>query len=434
MKKLLTILTTSSAVFLITVGVTIFNKFNNENTFYFSKKITPRQHKIENGVLKEVGYYLQGNKVRIHTIRYNVHTIDADLPEEITSLRSAFVGNNHAIKWKRKWNTSNITDMNGTFYGSKWINDESIKEWNTSNVTDMEGMFAYTGEFDQDLSKWDVSNVRNFKKMFEGAEKYNNNDQPLKWGDKLKNADNMENMFHNSKFNHSLGDWKLDKNVINKNFGLDAEKQPKWKIESAKPTYSSSTTQSSNPSVNSSKSEDISDSSPSANSEFGSKASKISPDVTTPKVNKIKDESKNNQVETSGDSKNSLEKITETVDIKNKRNKSDNLKDTSNDIFRIPTKPNTIISKSNSPNAGVIAGAVLGGFTILGTTAGLGYYYRKILKNLYLKSADKLKPSLLKSKDNIKDFYVKSIDKTKNLYLKSKNKIKDKIAKIKSKK
>ncbi|WP_434342512.1 BspA family leucine-rich repeat surface protein [Mycoplasma capricolum] len=417
MKKLLTILTTSSAVFLITAGITLFNKFNNENTFYFSKKITPRQHKIENGVLKEVGYYLQGNKVRIHTIRYDVHTIDADLPEEITSLRSAFVGNNHAVKWKRKWNTSNITDMNGTFYGSKWINDESIKEWNTSNVTDMGEMFAYTGEFDQDLSKWDVSNVRNFKKMFEGAEKYNNNDQPLKWGDKLKNADNMENMFHNSKFNHSLGDWKLDKNVINKNFGLDAEKQPKWKIESAKPTYSSS----SNPSVNSSKSEDISNSSLSANSEFGSKDSKINPDATTPKVNKMEDESKNNQSQTNKDLKNSLETITETVDMKNKGDESNNLKDTN--IFKIPPKPNTIISKSNSPNAGVIAGAVLGSFTILGTTAGLSYYYRKNLKNLYLKSADKIKPSLLKSKDNIKDFYVKS-----------KNKIKDKIAKIKSKK
>ncbi|AQU77711.1 BspA family leucine-rich repeat surface protein [Mycoplasma capricolum subsp. capripneumoniae] len=421
MKKLLTILTTSSAVFLITVGITLFNKFNNENTFYFSKKITPRQHKIENGVLKEVGYYLQGNKVRIHTIRYDVHTIDADLPEEITSLRSAFVGNNHAVKWKRKWNTSNITDMNGTFYGSKWINDESIREWNTSNVTDMEGMFAYAKEFNQDLSKWDVSNVRNFKKMFEGTEKYNNNDQPLKWGDKLKNANNMENMFYNSKFDHNLGDWKLDKNVINKNFGLAAEKQPKWKIESAKSTYSSSTPQSSNQSVNSSKSEDINNSLLSENSEFGSKASKINPDVTTPRVNKIEDESKNNQSQTNKDLKNSLETITETVDMKNKGDELNNLKDTN--IFKIPQKPNTIISKTNSPKAGVIAGAVLGSFIIIGTGAGLGYYYRKNLKNLYLKSADKIKPSLLKSKDNIKDFYSKS-----------KNKIKNKIAKIKSKK
>ncbi|WP_434336215.1 BspA family leucine-rich repeat surface protein [Mycoplasma capricolum] len=425
MKKLLTILTTSSAVLLVVIGASITNKYNNENKIYFNKNITPRKHRIENGVLKEVGYYIQGSKVRIHTISYDVHTIDADLPEVITSLRSAFVGNNNNVTWKRKWDTSNITDMNSAFYGTKWFNNDVIKEWNTSNVTDMGEMFAYTASFNFDLSKWDVSNVKNFEKMFEGAEEYNNGGEPLKWGDKLKNATNMQGMFNKaSKFTHSLSDWKPDLYVVNKNFGIDISKQPKWKNEPPKNSQYTNSSPKVNGDLNTlSKDNSLSNSmvylnanatNPKPIEKNNSPINKlIKPMVETPKTPKL-----NN---------NEDDKVTKN----NVLNKVNNLK---SDIYKIPSKPNTIISKSNSPNARIIAGAVLGSFTILGTGAGVGYYYRKNLKNLYLKSADKLKPSLLKSKDNIKDFYVKSIDKTKNLYFKSKNKIKDKIAKIKSKK
>ncbi|WBX36421.1 hypothetical protein [Mycoplasma capricolum] len=105
MKKLLTILTISSAVFLITAGFMLANKFN-ENTFYFSKKITPRQHKIENGVLKEVGYdVLSNGTIQIKRIDYKVKTIAAPLPEEITSLKGVFQTNTSMINWQTEWDT-----------------------------------------------------------------------------------------------------------------------------------------------------------------------------------------------------------------------------------------------------------------------------------------------------------------------------------------
>ncbi|QVK09503.1 BspA family leucine-rich repeat surface protein [Mycoplasma mycoides] len=395
MKRLLTILTSSSTVFLLSAGVFIVNRNNIQNNFYFNKKKPiARPHKIENGVLKEVGYYLQGNRVRVHTISFQVHTIDADLPEEVNSLRSAFVGNNNNVIWKRKWDTSNITDMNSTFYGTKWFNSDAVKEWDVSNVTDMGEMFAYTGSFDQDLSKWDVSNVKNFEKMFEGSKEYNNNEQPLEWGDKLKNADNMQGMFDKAeKFSHSLSDWKPDKYVVNKNFGLDINKQPKWKTEPPKISIPTK------PNSESIPDQRDNNSSSSIVSPKNNENSQSTPGVTTP----IHIEKDNMDVEKLTIPKNDLPKTpnidNETIKIDNNEDNKTNIQDKSNNkngIYKFPSyRPNTLI-KSNLSNTGVIAGTVLGTFFLLGIGVGTGYYYRKNLKNLYFKSKEKIKDKLSK--------------------------------------
>ncbi|WP_434329058.1 BspA family leucine-rich repeat surface protein [Mycoplasma capricolum subsp. capricolum] len=439
MKKLLTILTTSSAVFLITAGVMIANKNSNKNLLLFNNDRERKEHKIEHGVLKEIGYYREGKDIRIQFIPYNVHTIDATLPEKITSLKNAFVGNTQQIKWNKTWDTKNITNMSGVFYGQIWINEPSIKTWDTSKVTDMSDMFNGAKNFNQDLSDWNVSKVTNMNGMFQNATDYNNGNNHLKWENKLGSVKTMKKMFKNTSFKHNLKSWKMANLVNNEEFGLDAQNQPEWKL-SISPSVSSGTPRIDLPSENPKRHE--SDTSSSSLKEKNGNMELVS----KPNFNSSNDLTQN--IPLSNDELNSspmsmLPNVKSESDISNKekdhikpkmtekKEDGDSIKDSN--LYKIPSAKLNL-TKLNSPNAGLIAGAVLGSFTILGTTAGLGYYYRKNLKNLYLKSADKIKPSLLKSKDNIKDFYVKSIDKTKNLYFKSKNKIKDKIAKIRSKK
>ncbi|WP_434334637.1 BspA family leucine-rich repeat surface protein [Mycoplasma capricolum subsp. capricolum] len=426
MKKLLTILTTSSAVFLITAGVMIANKKNNKSdglTLNYNNKMTKKEHTIRGDVLTDIGYYWDNGQVRIQQIPQTVKTISAQLPELITSLKGAFQTRVNDITWTVTWDTSRITNMNSMFYNTTWFNNPEILKWDTSNVTDMGEMFAYSKRFNLDLSSWNVLKVKNFKKMFYNAKEYNNGSKPLRWNDKLKSVVNMEAMFQGaSNFEHSLNDWKLETEVNNKNFGLSEDRHPKWKEKLVKP---SSPISSSNSSSSNSLNERSDDNQINRNSSTPTNSNTIS---TNPNNDLSSNTTNNENISESSMSNNMLE-----IPISSEK-KSKNPKNNENTNYKIPSKLNTIISKANSPNAGIIAGSVLGSFTILTTTAGLGYYYRKNLKNLYLKSADKIKPSLLKSKDNIKDFYVKSIDKTKNLYLKSKNKIKDKIAKIRSKK
>ncbi|WP_434336213.1 BspA family leucine-rich repeat surface protein [Mycoplasma capricolum] len=432
MKKLLTILANFSAIFLFSTTILLISKSSDQfELITYKNRFKSREHKIYNGVLKEVGYdVLSNGTIQIKRIDYKVKTIAAPLPEEITSLKGVFQTNTSMINWQTEWDTKNITDMSYAFYNTTWINEKSIANWNTSKVTNMEGMFGLSKAFNQDISNWDVSNVKNFKNMFSYSTEFNNGDKPLNWSTKLKNATNMQGMFQNaSAFTQDLSGWIMNNSVNNTNFGLEMKKQPIWKVEVTKPTVPKDL-QSDELSKKTERTYSTSNTSSSSNLDSSSNISRISSTpkapIVQPSVSPMSDIKPKNPIE-----KNELLKPNNEVEAL-KEDKVENPK-SDNNLYKIPSaKSNSI--KLSSPNAGIIAGAVLGSFTILGTGAGLGYYYRKNLKNLYLKSADKIKPSLLKSKDNIKDFYVKSIDKTKNLYSKSKTKIKDKIAKIKSKK
>ncbi|WBX36381.1 MyrrCad domain-containing protein [Mycoplasma capricolum] len=197
------------------------------------------------------------------------------------------------------------------------------------------------------------------------------------------------------------------------------KKQPIWKVEVTKPIVPKDL-QSDELSKKTERTDSTSNTSSSSNLDSSSNTSRISSTSKAPivqqSVSPMSDIKPKNPTE-----KNELLKPNNKVEAL-KEDKVENPK-SDNNLYKIPTAGSNTIIKPSSANAGIIAGAVLGSFTIIGTGAGFGYYYRKNLKNLYLKSADKIKPSLLKS-----------IDKTKNLYFKSKNKIKDKIAKIKSKK
>ncbi|UKS53832.1 BspA family leucine-rich repeat surface protein [Mycoplasma feriruminatoris] len=439
MKKLLTILTSTSAVFLITAGVMLVNRNNGDNNkINYNSKGKKVEHQFADNKTKKkitkIGYYYKDGKAIISQIPPTVEVVAADLPEEITSLRNAFYGNRQGVRFEKQWDTKNITDMSSVFYDANWINDSSIKKWNTSKVTDMSKMFKKAKSFNQDISSWDVSNVKNFEGMFDDASEFNNGNKPLKWEGKLNKAENMKSMFNKaSDFKHSLDSWILTKKVNYKNFGLEEKRQPKWFTEPLVQTPPST------PLIRSDESSNLSSQGSGSNS-VGNSDNIISDIIMNPPVNnqensaeKIEEKQSGNEIKKSEtevsivDSKNNdLENETLLKDKKsNQSNEFTQPKENKNNVYKIPSfkqKPN-IILKSNSSNAAVIAGAVSGTFSLLGIGAGAGYYYRKNLKNFYLKSADKMKPVYAKTKDGLKEFYNKA-----------KTKIKSKLSKIKSKK
>ena len=71
------------------------------------------------------------------------------------------------------FNTSNVTDMSGMFFGIGYNNSTftlDVSGFDTGNVTDMSNMFSLTGfnstVFALDVSNFDTSNVTNMNMMF----------------------------------------------------------------------------------------------------------------------------------------------------------------------------------------------------------------------------------------------------------------------------
>lgn len=70
------------------------------------------------------------------------------------------------------WKVSNVTNMEGMFYGATDFNQD-ISSWTTSSVTKMDGMFAEASNFNQDISSWTTSAVVDTRGMFRGASAFN---------------------------------------------------------------------------------------------------------------------------------------------------------------------------------------------------------------------------------------------------------------------
>ena len=63
------------------------------------------------------------------------------------------------------WDTSNVTDMNTTFWGCSAFN-QPLGSWDVSNVIAMGSMFQQCSAFNQDIGGWDTSNVTIMAYMF----------------------------------------------------------------------------------------------------------------------------------------------------------------------------------------------------------------------------------------------------------------------------
>ncbi|WFQ93269.1 Myrrcad domain-containing protein [Mycoplasma feriruminatoris] len=267
--------------------------------------------------------------------------------------------------------------MNSMFYNREDFESSEIENWNTSNVVDMGEMFYGAKKFNGNLSKWNVSNVKNMEKMFGNATSFNNGGKPLEWGEKLKKVNNMKGMFKGaSSFKHNLNSWVMKTKVDNTDFGLDKTLEPKWFVETSTPTSPKTPIVQPNSSSISPRTDESHD------LPMNTNPRNINSEAPIKKEEPMKEpefSERENEVLKENESSNS-------------NNKAKDLKDK---VYKIPTRPNTII-KSNLPNTTVIVGAVLGTFTILGVGASVGYYYRSLLKNSFFKSKDWLKDKISK--------------------------------------
>ncbi|MDQ0567970.1 BspA family leucine-rich repeat surface protein [Mycoplasma yeatsii] len=198
---------------LIELDLGEFNKFNTK--FKDDKK----EELVELGYIVSpldglftafVGNFLGKDEI-------NIKKVQNKLSPKIESLFCLFANNpNEKIDGIEDWDTSNVTNMLGTFSHTKDFNQD-ISRWNTSNVTNIHGMFGSAKSFNQDISTknvtksdgsvykaWDISNVTNMSRMFFGAENFN---QDISNWD-TSNVRSMELMFSWAKnFNQNISNW-----------------------------------------------------------------------------------------------------------------------------------------------------------------------------------------------------------------------------------
>ena len=106
----------------------------------------------------------------------------------VTNMSGMFYGAT-AFNQLLNWNTANVTGMSNMFSGATAFNQPL--NWNTANVTDMSGMFSGATAFNQPIGNWNTGNVTNMANMFASATSFN---QPLNWN--TANVTNMGGMFY----------------------------------------------------------------------------------------------------------------------------------------------------------------------------------------------------------------------------------------------
>ncbi|ADR25108.1 BspA family leucine-rich repeat surface protein [Mycoplasma bovis] len=189
-------------------------KFDNEwelirekLTSYWGYAVEPKYNKNKTE-LKVIGWFVNKDfDIQIEQISQNVNKVPT-LPGYINSLRNAFKDNlSDNIIGIENWDTKNVTDMSGVFWGAKNFNS-NISKWDTSNVETMSSMFNDASKFDRDLSDWKTSNVTNMQSMFTDAKAFNNANKSLNWD--VSKVKDMKFMFFGArKFNQDISNWNV---------------------------------------------------------------------------------------------------------------------------------------------------------------------------------------------------------------------------------
>ena len=104
-----------------------------------------------------------------------------------------------------EWDVSNVEDMEGMFYKSKFTGENGdISKWNVRAVIDMQDMFRYS-KFSGDIGDWNVSNVTNMRHMFRECPF---NGDISNWD--VSNVEDVAYMFYkNDVFNKDISMWNL---------------------------------------------------------------------------------------------------------------------------------------------------------------------------------------------------------------------------------
>jgi len=106
------------------------------------------------------------------------------------------------------WNTSNVTDMNGMFWGTG-LTGLDLSAWDVSSVTGMSGMFTDARNLStiEGIADWDVSNVTTMEAMFMNTESLTSLDLSA-WD--INNTMFMGNLFNGSGVTYlNLSNWDV---------------------------------------------------------------------------------------------------------------------------------------------------------------------------------------------------------------------------------
>ena len=114
-----------------------------------------------------------------------------------------------------KWNTSNVTNMIGLFFGCELLDKlPNISKWNIENVTNMNFLFKNCKLLKEipDISSWNISNVTNIGFLFKNCKSLQKLPDLSKWN--TNNITNMESLFDGCESLENLPDirkWNICK-------------------------------------------------------------------------------------------------------------------------------------------------------------------------------------------------------------------------------
>lgn len=170
-----------------------FKRSLNEGRVQAAKRVTPRTKEELIKIIKEANEsHPNGGVIDLNFIDTSIIT---DMSKVFTrwNFRPA---NNYDIS---QWDVSNVTNMDGMFWGSDFNGD--ISQWDVSSVENMRNMFR-EAKFTGDISQWDVSKVRDMRYMFCKSEFHGDISQ---WN--VSHMAKMEDMFEDSKFTGDIPKW-----------------------------------------------------------------------------------------------------------------------------------------------------------------------------------------------------------------------------------
>ena len=90
-----------------------------------------------------------------------------------SGLRNTFLGaSNFVGTGLGSWDITSVTTLKGTFNGASRFTGTDLGSWDTSSVNDLQNTFYKAGEMNSDLSGWKVGNVTTLFGTFNGAFKF----------------------------------------------------------------------------------------------------------------------------------------------------------------------------------------------------------------------------------------------------------------------
>ena len=123
----------------------------------------------------------------------------------VTAMYRMFAGASSFNSAIGSWNTSAVTAMSYMFQGATLFN-QPVDSFDTSSVTNMNYMFSLASEFNQPLASFDTSSVTDMGSMFSLASAFN---QPIDTF-VTSSVTDMAYMFNGAtEFNQNLNDWDI---------------------------------------------------------------------------------------------------------------------------------------------------------------------------------------------------------------------------------